>query len=190
MAANSFASPFTKIYNESIETGIVPDIFKISRITPVYKNGSICEHGIYRPIAIISSFSKVLEKLVYDQLASFLEKQSILFEFQFGLRKGHSTEYAILETIDKFKTALDHNMLTCGIFLDFSKAFDTINHQILLSKMFKYGVRGTPFTWFSSYLIGRKQYVKIGNVETYYMWGPSRLNSCTVTLPIICKRPT
>ena len=99
-------------------------------------------------------------------MAFFLEKQSILFEFQFGFRKGYSTEHAILETIDNFKTALDHNMLTCGIFLDFSKAFDTINHQILLSKMFKYGVSGTPFTWYSSYLSGRKQYVKIGNVES------------------------
>ena len=104
-------------------------------ITPVYRSGSVYGPGNYRPIAIISSFSKVLEKLVYDQLASFLEKQSILFEFQFGFRKGHYTEHAILETIDNFKTALDHNMLTCGIFLDFSKAFGTINHQILLSKL-------------------------------------------------------
>ena len=72
--------------------------------------------GITGRLAIISSFSKVLEKLVYDQLASFLEKQSILFKFQFGFRKGHSTENAILETIDNFKTALDHNMLRCGIF--------------------------------------------------------------------------
>ena len=116
---SSLASPFTKIYNESIETGFVLDIFKISRITPVYKNVSVFEPENYRPIAIISSFSKVLEKLVYDQVASFPEKRSILYEFQFGHRKGQSTEHAILETIDNFKTALDHNMLTCGIFFNF-----------------------------------------------------------------------
>ena len=103
---------------------------------------------------------------MYDQLASFLEKQSILFEFQFGFRKGHSTKHAILETVDNFKIALDHTMPTCGILVDFSKAFDTINHQILLSKMFKYGVGETPSTWFSSYFSGHKQYVKIGNVES------------------------
>jgi len=126
-------------------TGSVPDIFKVSRITPILKNGSACEPGNYRPIAVLSSFSKVLEKLIYDQLISFLEKQNILFEYQFGFRKGHSTEHAILETIDSLKTALDQNMLTCGIFIDFSKAFDTINHRVLLDKMFKYGVHGTPF---------------------------------------------
>ena len=126
-------------------TGSVPDIFKVSRITPIPKNGSACEPGNYRPIAVLSSFSKVLEKLIYDQLISFLEKQNILFEYQFGFRKGHSTEHAILETIDSLKTALDQNMLTCGIFLDFSKAFDTINHRVLFDKMFKYGVHGTPF---------------------------------------------
>ena len=115
------------------------------RITPILKNGSACESGNYRPIAVLSSFSKVLEKLIYDQLISFLEKQNILFEYQFGFRKGHSTEHAILETIDSLKTALDQNMLTCGIFIDFSKAFDTINHRVLLDKMFKYGVHGTPF---------------------------------------------
>ena len=78
----------------------------MSRITPVYKNGSVCEPGNYRPIAVISSFSKVLEKLVYDKLASFLKKQSILFEFQFGFRKGHSTEHAILGSIDLLKLLL------------------------------------------------------------------------------------
>lgn len=112
-------------------------------------------------------FSKVLEKLVYDQLISFLEKHNILFEYQFGFRKGHSSEHAMLETIDNLKTALDQNMLTCGIFLDFSKAFDTINHGILLDKMFKYGVRGTPIRWFSSYLTGQQQFVKIGDVESF-----------------------
>ena len=151
--------PFSKIYNESIMTGIVADyIFKIPRISPILKNGSTCEPGNYRLIAFISSFRKVFEKLLCDQLISSLEKHNILFEYQFGFR--NSTEHAILETIDNLRTSLDQNMFTCGIFLDFFKASD-----ILLNKMCKYGSRVTPLRWFSSYLTGRHQYVKIGDVE-------------------------
>ena len=139
-------------------TGSVPDILKASRMTPIPEIGNACEPGNYRPMAVLSSFGKVLEKLVCDQLISILEKHNILFEYQFGFRKGHSTEHAILETIDSLKTALDQNRLTCGIFLDFSKAFDTINHGILLDQTFKFGVRGTPFRWFSGYLTGRHQF--------------------------------
>lgn len=141
-------------------TGNVPGIFKISRITPILKNGSACERRNYRPIAVISSFSKVFEKLICDQLISFL------FEYQFGFRKGYSTERAILETVNNLKTTLDQNMFTCGIFVDFSKAFDTINHRIRIDKMCKYGVCGTPLRWFSSYLTGRHVFVKIGDVES------------------------
>ena len=139
-------------------TGIVADIFRVSRITPILKNGSTCEPGNYRLIAVISSFSKVFEKLLCDQLISSLEKHNILLEYQFGFR--NSTGHAILETIDNVKTALDQNMFTCGIFLDFSKSAD-----ILRDKMCKYGLRVTPLRWFSSYLTGRQQFVKIGDVE-------------------------
>ena len=120
----------------------LPEIFKISKVTPIFKSGSISELGNYRPIAVISPFSKVLERLVYDQLMSYLEKECLLYNFQFGFRKGYSTEYAILETVEKLKSAVDDQKVTCGIFLDFSKAFDTINHHILLEKLYKYGIRG------------------------------------------------
>ena len=139
-------------------TGIVADIIKVSRITPILKNGSTCEPGNYRLIAVISSFSKVFEKLLCDQLISSLEKHNILLEYQFGFR--NSTGHAILETIDNVKTALDQNMFTCGIFLDFSKSTD-----ILRDKMCKYGLRVTPLRWFSSYLTSRHQFVKFGDVE-------------------------
>ena len=166
MASGLLTSPFTKIFNESIATGSVPEVFKVSRITPIYKSGSPTELGNYRPIAVISPFSKIFERMIYDQLLFYLEKHNILFNYQFGFRKGYSTEYAILETIENLKTAIDENRITCGIFLDFSKAFDTINHNILLAKMNKYGIRGLPLEWFSSYLKERKQYVKIGNNES------------------------
>ena len=97
---------------------------------------------------------------------SFLEKQCLLFDFQFGFRKGYSTEHAILETLENFKTAIDDNKITCGIFLDFSNAFDTINHHLLLEKLKKYGIRGLPHAWFASNITDRKQCVKIGNTES------------------------
>ena len=100
----------------------------------------------------LSSFSKVFEKLIYNQLYNFLEKYSILYKYQFGLRKGYSTEEAILEPTDSLKKAMDKKLVTFGLFLDFSKAFDTINHDILLSKLYRYGIRRNPLRWFENYL--------------------------------------
>ena len=127
---------------------------------------SASDLGNYRPIAVISPFSKVLKRLVYDQVVSYLEKKSLLFNFQYGFRKEYSTEYAILETVEKLKSAVDDQQITCSIFLDFSKAFDTINHHILLEKLYKYGIRGLPHAWFTDYITNRKQYVKVGNAES------------------------
>ena len=163
IAAEPLSAPFTQIYNQSIETGVVPNILKISQVTPVYKNGDATDPANYRPISTLSSFSKVLEKLIYNQLYNFLEKYSILYKYQFGFRKGYSTEQAILEITDSLKKAMDKKLVTCGLFLDFSKAFDTINHDILLSKLYSYGIRGNPLRWFESYLYNRNQVVKIGD---------------------------
>ena len=134
IATKQLSAPFTEIYNESILSEEVPEIFKISKVTPIFKSDSLSELGNYRPIAVISPLSKVLERQVYDQLVSYLEKECLLFNFQFGFRKGYSTEYVILETVEKLKSSVDDQKITCGIFLDFSKAFDTINHHILLEK--------------------------------------------------------
>ena len=166
IASKQLSVPFTFIYNKSITLGVVSDIFKISRVTPIYKNGNITDPMNYRPISILTAFSKVLEKFIYDQMILFLEKHKILFPHQFGFRKGYSTEQAILEMTDSVKTAIDQKQLTCGVFLDFSKAFDTVYHQILLSKLDKYGFRGIPHSWFTDYLTNRKQFVKVGEAES------------------------
>ena len=97
---------------------------------------------------------------------TFLEKYNILDKCQFGFRKGHSTEQAILEITENLKTSIDNNLITCGVFIDFSKAFDTVNHEILLAKLFKYGIRCHSLQWFNSYLTNRLQFVQIDNVQS------------------------
>ena len=152
IAAELLSVPFTQIYNQSIETGIVPNILKVSQVTPVYKNGHATDPAKYRPFSTLSSFSKVFKKLIYNQLYNFLEKYSILNKYQFGFRKGYSTEQAILEITDSLIKAMDKKLVTRGLFLDFSKAFDTINRDILLLKLYRYGIRGNPLRWFENYL--------------------------------------
>ena len=97
---------------------------------------------------------------------SYIEKQKILNDCQFGFRKGHSTEQAIIEITDNLKCAIDNNLYSCGVFLDFAKAFDTVDHSILLVKLWEYGFRGTPHSWFTSYLSDRYQYVSVGSSES------------------------
>ena len=121
--------------------------------------------GNYRPIAVLSPFTKILERLIYNQLNHFLEKQNILFKHQFGFRKNYSTEQAILELTDNLKMKIDSCETISSIFLDLSKAFDTVNHQILLQKLYRYGIR-VPLLWFKSYLENRSQYVEVENVKS------------------------
>ena len=148
--------PLTYIYNQSIETGIVPDILKVSQISPVYKGGDATDPSNYRPIATLSPFSKVLELLVYNELYSFIDKHQILYKYQFGFKKGYSTEQAILEITDNRKLATEKGQITYGLFLDLSKAFDIVNHKILLSKLYLCGIRSTPHNRFESYLHNRR----------------------------------
>jgi len=103
---------------------------------------------------------------VYKQLINYIEKYDILCQFQFGSRKGRSTEQAIAEITDNLKKAIDNNLFTCGVFLDFAKAFDTVNHNILLTKMEKYGIRGLPLQWFTNYLTNHQQYVSMDGTES------------------------
>jgi retron-type reverse transcriptase len=133
---------------------------------PIYKNGDRSSPSNYRPIAILPSINKILERIIYDQVIAFLDQHKIIHQHQFGFRKNHSTEHAILEITDALKNSIDNKELTCGLFSDFTKAFDTVDHTILLSKLYKYGIRGLAHSWFSNYLMNRKQYVRINDIKS------------------------
>ena len=113
----------------------------------------------YRPISLLFIFFKILERLMYDRLLEFLNKHKILNKFQFGFRNMHSTVMALITLLDNLRNALDGGNCTVGIFLDFQKAFDTVNHKFLLGKLNCYGIRGIALDWFSSYLTNRSQTV-------------------------------
>ena len=157
------SKPLEILFNYSFETGVVPDKFKIARVIPIFKNGKKSCTNNYRPISLLSVFNKILEKLMYKRLISFVNTYDILNDNQFGFRSGHSTTQATLLITDKIQKAIEKKEYSCGIFLDLSKAFDTVNHHILIDKLQHYGIRGVAKDWFISYLNDRKQFVSIGN---------------------------
>ena len=136
---------------------------KIAKVIPIFKKGDASKNSNYRPISLLSIFSKIFEKLMHQRLYNFLEVHEILFQMQFGFRNGHSTDHALISLSERIKYTLDSNRVGCGIFIDLQKAFDTVNHTILLQKLSHYGIRGTSLLWFQSYLTGRQQYVSVNN---------------------------
>ena len=117
-----------------------------------------------------------MEKLMHKQLYEFLQEHNILFQNQFGFCKNNSTSFALLQITEKIKGTIDNKKYDCGIFIDLSKAFDTVDHEILLRKMEHYGIRGVSLDWFNSYLSNRKQYV-------YLNGEPSQLGNITCGVP-------
>ena len=158
--------PLETLFNASFLTGMVPDKFKLANVIRVYKKDSQTSLSNYRSISFLPVFNKLLEKLMWNRLLKFPEKNNIFFDNQFGFRRGHSTEHAILSIVDKIQRAIDDKEFSCGIFPDFSKAFDTINHDILFKKLELYGIRGIARTWFISYLTNRQQTVSVNNVTS------------------------
>ena len=136
---------------------------KIPVVSPIYKSDENDIFQNYRPIAVVPCFSKILERLMYIRLISYLNKQDILYENQYGFRMKHSTQQAIIQVVDKITSAIEQKEYTIGIFLDLSKAFDTVDHNILLKKPEHYGIRGIALEWFKNYLHDRKQIVKYNN---------------------------
>ena len=160
------AGPLTIIINQSLITGIFPDKLKIAKVVPLHKKDDKMKLDNYRPISLLSSISKVFEKVVFNQLTEYFKLNNLLFEGQYGFRDKHSTELATVELMDRVITALEEKRLPISIFMDLSKAFDTLDHKILLSKLQYYGVTGTALNWFNDYLSNRSQYVEINGMSS------------------------
>ena len=154
------------LFNQSFSSGIFPSILKTSKIIPIYKKGSKLECSKYRPISLLFNMDKILERLIYNRLYNFLEKKEIIFSLQFGFRHKYSTTHALIHLTDKIRHEIDKDNYACGIFVDFQKPFDTVDHHILLKKLEYYGVRGISNKWVASYLSNRKQFVSINGYKS------------------------
>ena len=144
--------PLCMIFNLSFCTGIHPDILRIAKTIPVFKKGSRLQVSNYRPISLLSNINKILEKLVYSRLYKFLSDNNCFYNLQFGFRAKHSVNHALINITESIRHALDNQEFACGVFVDFQKAFDTVNHDILTEKLKYYGVQGVANSWFKSYL--------------------------------------
>ena len=158
--------PLTLILNQSLISGIFPDTLKIAKVIPLYKKEDRCIVGNYRPVSLLNALSKIFERAAYNQLYSYFKTNNLFYEHQYGFREQHSTEHASLELIDQVLHDLDKKKNPVVVYMDLSKAFDTLDHKILLHKLKYYGIDGIALKWFSSYLSNRQQYVQIDSYKS------------------------
>ena len=170
------SEPLAFLVNDSFASGNFPEKLKLARITPVFKKGSRSDIDNYRPISVLSNFSKLFEKAMYHRLYNYLEEFKILYPLQFGFREKCSTTHALISITESIRQSIDNNEFGCGIFIDLKKAFDTVNHTILLTKLNHYGIRGVVLDWFKSYLSQRAQFVNINGHNS-------------LSLPVTCGVP-
>lgn len=161
--SNAIADPLAAIFNLSLSSGAFPSEWKVSVVIPIHKGENKEEPCNYRPISLLGGFSKLLERIVNKRLIRYLEDNCAFSNHQFGFRQGKSTEEAVTLLVDTVVSHLDQGRCCIGVFLDLAKAFDTVSIPILLSKLSAYGIRGLSLDWFSSYLSGRGQCVKVGD---------------------------
>uniref|UniRef100_A0A8C6TXT2 Reverse transcriptase domain-containing protein n=1 Tax=Neogobius melanostomus TaxID=47308 RepID=A0A8C6TXT2_9GOBI len=168
--------PITKLINSSLEECTFPTALKSAIVTPIYKSGDKQAISNYRPISLLPVFSKAIEKVVAEQLTTHLENESLLHPMQFGFRTNHSTETACCYFMESIKSSLDTGKVVGAVFLDLRKAFDTVNHLVLLSKLKQYNLSINTLSWIKSYLAGHAQCVRVSEAV-------SPLRECTMGVP-------
>ena len=164
LAKRVISVPLATIFNQSICSGIFPSKLKCAKIIPIFKDEDDTLPENYRPISLLSIYNRIFEKLMYSRVTKFVKDCNILYDQQYGFRSKHSTQHAILDIVNTILQNMDNGKFSCGVFIDLKKAFDTVNHEILLAKLENYGIRGVINSWFRSYLTDRKQTTEVNNV--------------------------
>ena len=163
---NEIVVPLSIIFNESLSQGIFPTCMKLAEVVPLFKSKDRSEKSTYRPISLLLTISKLLEKIVYRRVYTFLNNTNQLYCSQYGFRTGNCCNQAVCELIGEIAKNTEKNWTTVCIFLDLSKAFDTLEHTAIFQKLERYGIRGNTLEWFKSYLSNRKIRVKINNTTS------------------------
>lgn len=165
--AHLLSSPLAHIINASFECGKFPSLLKTAIIKPLPKKSNAETPDQFRPISVLSTFSKVIEKVFLNRLSSFIQINDLLSDDQYGFRKGLSTIDALFHFVSSLSSSLDRKDHALGVFLDLSKAFDVVNHTLLLSKLENLGFRGKAYEWISSYLLNRSQVVSVPYIDDF-----------------------
>ena len=166
---NFLAGFLSNLINECLPEGIFPTCLKRALVVPIHKNGATDSPNNYRPISLLPCISKIFEKVIFKRMVDFCVSKKVLSEKQFGFRKKHSTQHALTHLTDFLLEKLDNSETSVAVFLDLSKAFETVNHRILMNKLYHYGIRGVAYDLIKSYLSNRKQCVKSGSHLSVFM---------------------
>ena len=140
-------------------TGGFPSVLKTAKVIPVFKKDSKLGYSNYRPISLLSNIKKIFEQLMCKRLYTFLNNNNVIYNLQFRFRQQYSTSHALINITGNIRKALDDGNIGCGVFVDLQKAFDTVNHEIILAKLNHYQIRGVSNDWFQFYLSNCNQYV-------------------------------
>ena len=156
---NTVLKPLAHLINLSLTQGKFPNELKLTRFIILFQSGDCQLFKNYRPVSVLPFFSQIYENIMHNRLLDFVDKNELLHSYQFVFRPSHNTNNALLLLVDRILTGFDKNEMTIEVFINFRKAFYTVNHELLLKKLYRYGVRGVIHNWLTDYMNNRKQYV-------------------------------